>query len=223
MRSRMKSASLMAAGLFAVSVPALAHDAGDFIVRFGPAPVHPDVESSEVRVNGAPVAGSSVDVKDATQLGLTFAYLLTDNIGIELLASTPFKHDIVASGLPVRKVATAKHLPPTLSVVYFFDTPESRLHPYAGVGVNYTMFFSEDVSGEVVTAFGRSKMELDDSVGLAFEAGVDFDISDRWSLNASIWYMDIDTTAEIRTAGPVIKVDVDIDPIAYVVGLSYRL
>jgi outer membrane protein len=67
-------------------------------------------------------------------------------------------------------------------------------------------------------------MELDDSIGLAAEAGVDYDITDRWSLNASVWYMNLDTTAKIDTsAGAKIEVDVDIDPVAYVVGLSYKL
>ncbi len=29
-----------------------------------------------------------------TQLGLTFTYMATDNIGVELLAATPFRHKI---------------------------------------------------------------------------------------------------------------------------------
>ena len=215
---------LMTAGLLAAAMPVFAHDAGDLLVRFGPAPVKPNVDSGEVKINGTAVAGSEVDVKDGTQLGLTFAYMVTDNIAVELLASTPFEHDIVASGLPVRDVATVRHLPPTLSVVYFFDTPVERLHPYVGVGVNYTIFFNEKVSGEIVNAFGQSDMELDDSIGLAAEAGVDYDITDRWSLNASVWYMNLDTTAKIDTAAVAkIEVDVDIDPVAYVVGLSYKL
>jgi outer membrane protein W len=36
--------------------------------------------------------------------------------------------------------------------------------------------------------------------------------------------MNLDTTAKIDTsAGAKIEVDVDIDPVAYVVGLSYKL
>lgn len=222
----MNAKKSMTAGLLAMAMamPVFAHDAGDILVRFGPAPVHPNVDSGEVKINGSAVSGSEVDVKDNTQLGLTLAYMVTDNIAVELLASTPFEHDIVASGLPVRDVATAKHLPPTLSVVYFFDTPVEAFHPYVGVGVNYTIFFNEKVSNEIVNAFGQSDMELEDSVGLAAEAGMDYDLSDRWSLNASVWYMNISTKAEIETsAGPKIKVDVDIDPIAYVVGLTYKM
>ncbi len=34
-------------------------------------------------------------VTNNTQLGLTFTYMATDNIGVELLAATPFRHKIV--------------------------------------------------------------------------------------------------------------------------------
>jgi hypothetical protein len=33
-----------------------------------------------------------------TQLGLNFAYMLTNNIGVELLAATPFEHDVKIKG-----------------------------------------------------------------------------------------------------------------------------
>ena len=35
-----------------------------------------------------------------TQLGLNFAYMVTDKVGIELLAATPFSHDVGVKGLP---------------------------------------------------------------------------------------------------------------------------
>jgi outer membrane protein len=35
----------------------------------------------------------NVSVDDNTQLGLNIAYFLTDNLNIEVLAATPFKHE----------------------------------------------------------------------------------------------------------------------------------
>ncbi len=39
-------------------------------------------------------------VTNNTQLGLTFTYMATDNIGVELLAATPFRHKIGTGGRP---------------------------------------------------------------------------------------------------------------------------
>ena len=75
--------------------PALAHKAGDVIVRLGGIKVDPDA-SSEVFNPALPaVGGLGVDVDDDTQLGLTLAYMVTDSIGVELVGATPFTHDIL--------------------------------------------------------------------------------------------------------------------------------
>jgi len=45
------------------------------------------------------------------------------------------------------------------------------------------------------------------------------------SLNAALWYLDVDTEADIRTPTPGaerLEVDVDVDPLTWMVGLTYR-
>lgn len=62
-----------------------------------------------------------------TQLGLTFTYMATDNIGVELLAATPFRHKV---GLgPTGTTATVRQLPPTLMAQYYFLTARVRCVP----------------------------------------------------------------------------------------------
>ena len=58
-----------------------AHEAGEFFIRAGTATVRPTEGSDNV-------LGSlgSFNVSNNTQLGLTFTYMATDNIGVELLA-----------------------------------------------------------------------------------------------------------------------------------------
>ncbi len=79
-----------------------------------------DVESDTFTLNGEKLPGSEVDKIDKdTQLGLTGVYMFTDYLGLELLAATPFKHDIKVKGLGalgIREVGNTKLLPPTLSV-----------------------------------------------------------------------------------------------------------
>lgn len=70
--------------------------------------------------------------------------MIKENIAIELLAATPFSHDIKGTGAlaGVGKVGETKQLPPTLSVQYHFS-PKASVRPYVGAGINYTIFFSE--------------------------------------------------------------------------------
>lgn len=206
-------------------VPAFAHEQGDVLLRAGIAPVMPNDDSGAIEINGAALSGTGVEVKEATRLGITAAYLLTDQIAIELLASTPFTHDIKGKGVGINNIAKATHLPPTLSIQYL-PPAWGQLQAYVGIGVNYTLFFDEETRGEFDAAFGPSDIELDDSVGIAAEIGFDYPISDQFFVNASVWYMDIDTTAKISTAtegAERIEVDVEIDPVAVMLGLTYKM
>jgi len=64
---------------------------------------------------------------------------------------------------------------------------------------------------------------LKDSWGLAAQLGADYRIDDNWSVNAAVWYVDIDTEAKFKdTAGNKYKVDVELDPMVYMVGIAYK-
>ncbi|MGB5854319.1 MAG: OmpW family outer membrane protein [Oceanisphaera sp.] len=197
----MKKVSLLvAAALLAPS--AFAHQAGDILVRGGAVMVSPSNDSS-----------NTLDVQSNTQLGLTFSYMLTDNWGVELLAATPFSHSVHADAFG-GEVAKVKHLPPSLMAQYYFGDAQSKVRPYVGAGVNYTFFFDEEGRG----ALAGTKVEADDSWGLAAQAGLDMAVTENLFVNGSIWYMDIDT--EVTTA--VGSFDTSIDPIGLMVGLGYR-
>jgi outer membrane protein len=51
-------------------------------------------------------------------------------------------------------------------------------------------------------------------------------LTDRIMLNASVWYVDIDTKASVDGPSALsvgkTKVDVDIDPWVYMVGVGYK-
>lgn len=222
-----RSLVLLALGTGA-SAPALSHEAGDFFIRLGPAVVAPNDDSGNVIVNGTPVGGTGVEVDEGYSLGITFNYMLTEHWGVELLASTPFEHDIDAQGLEglgITEIGEVTHLPPTLSLQYYPRAPQARLQPYVGLGVNYFLSFDEELSNGFEAVLGNSSIDTDDSIGLAGQLGVDYQVSDKWSLNAAVWYISVDTEASINTptAGfENISVDVDIDPLTWMVGASYR-
>jgi len=202
-----------------------AHEKGDLLVRAGLANVAPDASSSVLAVDGTGVAGSEADVDDNTQLGLTFTYMLTDSLALDVLASTPFQHDISAEtgalGLGTIEAGETKHLPPTVSLVYFPMAPSSQWQPYVGMGVNYTIFFEEDVDRELEAVLGNGSLELDASFGLAVQAGVDYQINDRMFLNAGVRWIDIDSDAEFEFSANTVTTDVEIDPWVYMVSVGW--
>ncbi|MBD8495300.1 OmpW family outer membrane protein [Pseudomonas syringae] len=227
MNTSLLRASLCALAL-AVPAAAQAYQPGDFIVRAGVAHVDPHEDSGEVRLDGSKVSGTKASLDGENQLGLTFAYMLSDHVGLELLAATPFSHTVSVSGLGAGldgKLADIKQLPPTLSLQYYPMAPTSALQPYVGVGINYTKFFDTDLSGNRKDQ-GFSNLKLKDSVGLAGQVGMDYLLTDNFLLNASVWYVDIDTKATVDGPSALsvgkTKVDVDIDPWVYMVGVGYK-
>lgn len=206
--------------------PVMAHQSGDFIVRMGGIKVAPDV-SSDAFDSALPVVGGlEVDVDDDTQLGLTFAYMVTDSIGVELVGATPFTHDIIldtgGSGVVIGETS---HLPPTL-LAQFYAPQLGPVRGYLGAGVNYTLFFDDSIDDAVVSPLlggADVDVKLSNSVGFAWEVGADFLINENWLLNASVWNIDIDTEARLYVNDArVDKIDVEIDPWVYMVGVGYR-
>ena len=131
----MKKLAEAALVLSSLSGGAYAHEAGEFFIRAGSATVRPTEGSDNVLGMGG------FNVSNNTQLGLTFTYMATDNIGVELLAATPFRHRV---GLGATgDIATVHHLPPTLMAQWYFGDASSKVRPYIGAGVNYTTFFDE--------------------------------------------------------------------------------
>ncbi|MEO4047131.1 OmpW family outer membrane protein [Pseudomonas sp. CAU 1711] len=232
MNKPLLASSLLASSLLALALAAplaQAHKAGDIILRAGAITVDPHENSSDIWVGalGSDVAGTKATLDSDTQLGLNLAYMLTDHLGVELLAATPFSHAVGVKGMPGAfaslngKLGELKQLPPTLSLIYYPLDAASALQPYLGAGINYTWFFDTELSGEAEDK-GFSGLDLDDSWGLAAQLGLDYLLTDDLLLNAQLRYIDIDTRGSTRFGGREVEVDVDVDPLVYMLGLGYR-
>lgn len=184
-----------AAAAFMLSPAANAHEKGDWLLRVGVGHVDPKSDNGDI---------ASVD--SGTALVFNGTYFFTPNVGFEILAATPFSHDIelAADGT---KVGEVKHLPPTFSLQYHFDTA-GAFNPYVGAGLNYTLFFDEDTEGPLA----GTSLKLDDSIGLAAQLGADIEVSETISLNFDVRWIDINTDAELDGAA---LEEVEIDPVVY--------
>ncbi|AWH38308.1 MULTISPECIES: OmpW family outer membrane protein [Stenotrophomonas] len=203
-----KTSPLILAGLAAAvslaAAPAMAQSKGDWTVSAG---VHQVAPKSN---NGSLAGGTlKVDVDSDIKPTITGEYFIADNLGIEVLAALPFKHDININGLG--RVGSTKHLPPVVSLQYHFNS-KGKVSPFVGAGLNYTTFFSEDTTG----ALAASKLKLEDSWGLAAHAGIDFAIGEKGALRVDLRWIDIDS--KVKLDGEKIGT-VNIDPLAY--GVSY--
>jgi len=204
------------------AAPAMAYEAGDFIARAGAAGVFPTGESDDL----AAVPGGKVEADDAWSLGLTFSYLFTDNIGVGVLAAWPFKHDIQPKGnlknvTGSDDIGEVTQLPPTVTLQWHFNTG-SNFHPYVGAGVNYTYFWDEDTKGGLGAT--GAELDVDDSWGLAAEAGLDYTFENDWLVSAQVWYISIEPDAEVKGGALNLNEDleVEIDPWVFMLGVGKK-
>lgn len=218
------------------ATPALAHEAGQWILRGGVGVVMPKDNNLTLPTISLPplTIDATVQVDDGTSLTLTGTYMFTKNWAFDILAAWPFKHDIdldatvddgtgpVSGSVPFGEV---KHLPPTFSIQYHFS-PDAKFQPFVGLGLNYTTFSGEKLNQDVVDA-GITSFSLDDSFGAAAQVGADWLLSGQWLVNFDVRWIQIesDLTATVDDGtGPVTGElgKVTIDPWVFAVNVGYR-
>jgi outer membrane protein len=156
-------------------------DAGDLIVRGRLSLLH-----SSRGDNGLfPRTNMSLDSDPMPELDIT--YMMTKNIGAELslgLTRVKLKTDFGNLG----SVGAA---PPILTLQYHFS-PDKKIRPYVGAGLNYTYFYNNDLNLN-----GKSIGIDKQGVGLALQLGTDVMINDKYFINADVKYLTISTDAHI--------------------------
>ena len=199
-----------AALLATAAAPALAQSAGEFTLGVGIGYVLPKDDNGDLTANNL-----QADVGGSVRPTLTFEYFVIDNVGVELLAAWPFRHDVDLGNLG--KVAEVTPLPPTLSVNYHFNghAGVGSISPFVGAGINFTSIYDVDTEG----ALAGTNLDLDNSWGLALNAGVDYRITDRGSVRLNVRYIDIDADATLDGADIG---TVEIDPWVFIAGYVHR-
>ncbi len=201
--------------LLALATPVLAKDnpgeLSPWQVRVRATAILPD-EDASIR----PVAGSA-DVEEALIPELDISYFFTDHIAAELVLLIS-SHDVGAKLAGVGKVdlGEVNLLPPTLLLQYHFR-PHGTFRPYAGAGVNYTVFWNEDAPGGAVT-----DIDYVNSIGYALQAGFDYGLDKHWMLNVDVKRYWLDTDVNISSALGPLNADVDLDPWTISFGVGYR-
>ncbi|HCR85858.1 MAG TPA: OmpW family protein [Alphaproteobacteria bacterium] len=184
-------------------------NAGDWMVRLRALGVVPDE-------SGTTSIGGKVSVDNAVIPELDITYFITNKIAAELVLGTA-EHTVKANGTGAGdlNVTDTWILPPTLTIQYHpFD--EGNFRPYVGAGLNYTIFYNEQVN---TAAVGNAR--FDDAIGYALQAGVDYGISEHWALNFDVKKIFLETDLSLDR-GAITARNVDLDPWLIGAGISYR-
>ena len=241
MNQFLKTTAAMA--LVAMSLGASAQKAGDNILSVGYASINPDAQLGPVTSTSASApsaAAFTASLKDATanvgsQSTISFSWLhmYTDNIGAELTLGIPpeFTQDLNTPNGTAKthpSAATLKILTPAAVAKYFFGTAQDQWRPYVGLGVTHATFnsVSTNKADATVQALAGTSASFSSSWVPVYNAGVIYNIDDKWSINGSVAYLPVKTTATFVGPGlgvPVTSVgDVKLNTTDYVIRLGYR-
>ncbi|BFM34314.1 OmpW family outer membrane protein [Acinetobacter towneri] len=201
----LKQVALIA--LMGISASAMA---GQWQVKVGGSVISPTADTSLNTLIG-PV---NVEADHEYAFTPSVEYFFNDNISAELLLATPISHDVLVNGDNGAKI---KHLPPTLTAKYHFKN-STRFTPYIGVGG--TAFIAWDEEGVV--------KDVKEDFGFAGQIGFNFQPADakNWGVFFDARYAqlspEVTLTADTAAALGAEKFDLDIDPMVYTIGYSYK-
>ena len=182
--------------------------AGQWQIKVGGSAVAPTQDTTVAALGNAKVEADS-------ELAFTpsVEYFFNDNISAELLLATPISHDVLINGAEAVKI---KHLPPTLTAKYNFKN-STGFTPYIGVGATAFIAWDEETSG----VLAGTKVKVKDDYGYAAQLGFNYQPADakNWGVFADVRYADLNP--EVNVDGTT-KFKLDIDPVIYTLGYSYK-
>jgi outer membrane protein len=211
-----KIALALCAGAALASSAAMAAQ-GDILARFRVINVNPDVKTT-----GLLASPLSAGVQDDTIPELDFTYMITNNVGAELILGTS-RHSVTANRTDLGggngSIGKVSVLPPTLTLQYHFN-PEGAIRPYVGAGLNYTRFYR---AGGLSTEVGGVSIKKN-SFGPALQVGMDVAVTKNVFLNVDLKKIWIDTKAT-GNSGAINGVSLgklEINPLVFGVGVGMK-
>ncbi len=179
----------------------------DWIVRGRALYVKADTKGTASTLGGQ-VAASSDQVPE-----IDITKFIAPNLALELIAATT-KHDISLRGSALADggLGSVKLLPPTLTLQYHVN-PTGKIRPYAGAGLNYTFFYGAKTGGSATS------LKYQDHLGYALQAGFDYMIDEKFSVNFDVKKIFLKTHVQVNNA---YTANVRLDPWLVGVGVGYH-
>ena len=181
---------------------------GDWIIRTRGIYMKTDAHS-RVSTLGGSVAATSDRVPE-----IDFTRFFSKNIAAELiLATTTHGMSLNGSSSGGKKgLGSVRLLPPTLTLQYHV-MPTSRIRPYVGAGLNYTIFYGEKTGG-IATS-----MKYQNNLGYALQVGADYMINDKVGFNFDVKKIFLQTNVQVNNTYTAV---VNLDPWVVGAGIAYH-
>jgi outer membrane protein len=239
----------LACAALVVATGAFAQKAGDNIISLGLASIETDVKAGAfTSTSPDPVAArtaatftgalkdASANISNATTISVGLLHMYTDNIGGEFTLGIPpeVTQDLnTPNGSAKMHTAAAKITlwTPTAVAKYFLGSPSDQSRPYVGFGVSRVSFHNVKTNpgDSTVQALAGTSAEFSSAWAPVYNVGVIYKLDSKWSINGSMSYIPVKTTATFNGPGnplvssyPVTSVgDIKLNTMDYVVRLGY--
>jgi outer membrane protein len=214
---------LALAAAVAASGSAMAQAQGDWVVKAGVNKITPKVKSGNVSAPAMP--NTKADVGTDTKPILNISYYMTNNWVAELDLGLPYRHDVFGADAiaGTGKLGTADALPPTAFLQYRFFQPDSLVRPYVGLGLTYAYFRRERGSAQLNALLNTggegATFSLKAKFAVSAQLGASVRINERWSVDGGVIKTKLKTKASYSTGQTQ---DLQLDPVAVNIGLSYK-
>ncbi len=198
-------------------------------VRIGAYLLHFDSSGGDI-TGPYTVPGLNTSIESTTTLYLAYVRQLSRHFQLELAMGWPpvtyakavgpaFVGSVPYNG---KQIASIRWFSPTALLEYNFLSPRSQWRPFVGIGVNYTSFFSRQITaaGAAVSG-GPTSISLPSSVGPAATAGVLYRLSTRWHVVASYSVAEVNSRLTTDTAGVHRSSEIHFWPNAVVLSVGY--
>jgi outer membrane protein len=209
-----------------------------------------------------PVPNTGSSVSNEGTLEVTYSYFLTDNLAVTGVGGIPPRFELSGGGVlgapAINPVASARQWSPALLLRYHFNDGDAVFRPFVGVGAAY--FWYSDIrlnQGLTTTLVGgvlqrdlppgmlppgaigriaqgaRTRATLSKSLAPVVSVGANYKLDKRWSITASLSYVHLSTTADLKTTVPLpaaaggprtvtSSTKLRLDPLVGYVSLNYR-
>lgn len=197
---------------------------GDVQVKVLATLVAPDGKLKDAKLDavGLP-AGVQTKADDNVIPTIAVEYFVADHISIETIAGVT-QHDVVGRGALAGAglVSDAKIVPATLTLKYHFGQ-DGGVQPYVGAGPSYFIFIDEK-PGAGAVGLGATRQKMNDTLGLALQAGVDIPVNDKGlsvTLDAKRYFLR-PTARWFAGSTEVLRTRHKLDPWVVSAGVGYR-
>jgi outer membrane protein len=191
-------------------------ESGDLVIKLG---ITNLVLADEIdlMVGGAPFPGAGLSTFEHQTASVQIAYYFTDTIAANATLGFPPTISIYGAGtigaLPMLGKATYG---PTAFTLQWHPVTTGRVRPYVGVGGSYMITFDTQDG-----AF--ADLEVENDLGFAFEAGVDFPLDGRYSMFLDAKKALLRPRATGTFMGAPVVGQTRLDPWALTAGVSVKL